>query len=286
MAPTSSTLRDMTLLTSVRRVALLAAVATSALQAQATRNLVGFSPSQLARNDDGSTGLVNVGFTFNLFGLTQDNLFVNNNGNVTFTGGLSTYTPNPINGNNLAILAPFWADVDTRNAASGVTEYGTGTIGGRNAFAVNWFGVGYFGNRADKLNTFQLVMIDRTDTGAGNFDFEFNYDTMNWDTGDASGGVNGLCPVQGGGGNPARAGWANGGTSTVELAGSAVCGALLDGGANALINGSLNSGVDGRYVWNVRNGNVNVVPEPSTYALMATGLIGLVTVARRRRAAR
>ena len=31
------------------------------------------------------------------------------------------------------------------------------------------------------------------------------------------------------------------------------------------------------------DGRVNVVPEPSTYALMATGLVGLVGVARRRR---
>jgi len=33
-------------------------------------------------------------------------------------------------------------------------------------------------------------------------------------------------------------------------------------------------------------GRINVVPEPSTYALMATGLVGLVGVARRRRNAR
>jgi hypothetical protein len=280
----------MQLLSSVRRAAMLGALAASILPAQAVRSTAGFTLSTLARNDDASTGLVATGFTFNLFGLSQNQLFVNNNGNVTFTQALSTYTPNPISGSNLAILAPFWADVDTENAASGVTEYGTGLLGGRNAFAVNWFDVGYFESRAELRNTFQLIMVDRSETGAGNFDFEFNYSQVQWDTGEASSGVNGLCSATGSG-TPARVGWANGAAASFELAGSSVCGALLDGGSNALISNSLNSdGVAGRYVWNVRNGAVEpsppvtgVVPEPSTYALMATGLIGLVVVSRRRR---
>jgi hypothetical protein len=142
----------------------------------------------LARNDDESTGLVTTGFNMNFFGNIQNNVYVNNNGNVTFTGSLSTYTPSPIASSGLAIIAPFWADVDTRNSSSALTRYGTGVVGGRNAFAADWLGVGYSASGADKLNTFQLIMIDRSDTGAGNFDFEFNYASIQWDTGAASGG--------------------------------------------------------------------------------------------------
>ncbi len=281
--------RPMQILATARRAAVLGALVATSLSGQAIRNTAGFTLTALPANDDGSTGLVNTGFTFNLFGLTQSNLYVNNNGNVTFTQALSQYTPDPIAGSNLAILAPFWADVDTRAANSKLTFYGTGVIGGRNAFAVNWFDVGYYDTRDDLLNTFQLIMVDRSDTGAGNFDFEFNYLTMNWDTGEASDGVDGLCPASPEPRTPARVGWANGGATTVELAGSNVCGAFLDGGSNALISNSLNSnGVLGRYVWNVRNGVIvtpepGIVPEPSTYVLMATGLAGLFVIARRRR---
>jgi hypothetical protein len=279
---------------SVLKAAVLGALAVSTAGAQAIRSTAGFTLNTLARNDDGSTGLVNLGFSIDFFGLSRTQAYVNNNGNITFTQALAQYTPDPIVSNGLAIIAPFWADVDTRGAGSAEVRYGTGTAGGRNVFAVNWIGVGYYDSRFDKLNSFQLWLVDRGDTGAGNFDFEFNYDRVQWDTGDASNGVNGLCgPTSPG---PARAGWANGlagaNARTFELAGSGVCNAFLDTGpaGTRLIGNSLGSEVRGRYVFAVRNGVVQppapppgVVPEPSTYALMATGLVGTLLMRRRRR---
>jgi hypothetical protein len=73
----------------------------------------------------------------------------------------------PIQSANKVIIAPFWADVDPRPAASQPVTYGRTTFNGRNAFCVNWVNVGYYNQKTNKLNSFQLVLIDRGDTGTG-----------------------------------------------------------------------------------------------------------------------
>jgi hypothetical protein len=225
----------------------------------ARRNLPGFSTTPLPANDDSSTGQIPIGFTINLFGTSYSQLYVNNNGNVTFDTALGTYTPFSLTATNTKIIAPFFGDVDT--SVGPIVTFGTDTVSGRAAFGVEWPGVGYFSSHIDKVNTFELVIINRSDTGPGNFDFEFNYDSIQWNTGDASGGHNGF------GGSPARVGYSNGLTGTanasLELTGSAVDRAFIDGGPNALVSNSLNSNVPGRYVFNVRNGVINT-PPPST----------------------
>ena len=95
------------------------------------------------------------------------------------------------------------------------------------------------------------MLIDRSDIAVGDFDIEFNYDSMTWETGDASGGQDGF------GGTPARAGYSDGtgdGNGWLELAGSGISLALINGGANALASGSLNSAQPGRYIFHIRNG--------------------------------
>jgi hypothetical protein len=244
--------------------------------AASVRTDVGYTANTLARNDDQSTGQVGIGFSANFFGTTYTDLYVNNNGNVTFNGPLSTYTPFGLLATSTPIIAPFFADVDTRSGGLPVT-YGASTVNGRTAFGVNWVDVGYYNQQSNPLNSFQLVMIDRSDTGAGNFDFEFNYDTIGWETGSASssGGTNGL------GGNSARAGYSNGSSASFEIAGSGVNGAFLDGGSNSLVSG----GNAGRYVFQVRNGNVTQPPSVpdggSTLASLGLAL-GALGLARRK----
>ncbi|MBL0106137.1 MAG: T9SS type A sorting domain-containing protein [Ignavibacteria bacterium] len=141
------------------------------------------------RNDDGSSAAIPLPFNFNLYGTNYNQVFINNNGNLTFTTALATFTPFAFPSTPLAIVAPFFADVDTRNLASGVVWYKfTG-----NRLAVTWDSTGYFGSHADKLNTFQCIISDGLDPflGLGN-NVCFSYGDMEWTTGDASGGVGGF----------------------------------------------------------------------------------------------
>jgi hypothetical protein len=58
-------------------------------------------------------GPVSLGFTVN-FGGAFSSVYINNNGNLTFGSSLSAYTPFPLSTSTMPIIAPFFADVDTR----------------------------------------------------------------------------------------------------------------------------------------------------------------------------
>lgn len=152
--------------------------------------------------------------------------------------------------------------MDTRGINSGVVTYGTNTVNGNAAFGVNWIDIGYFYEEVDRLNEFQLVLINRPDRASGDYDVELNYAQIQWEAGDVSGGVDGLWtgldPSTGeddGYGSPARAGYASAGGSSFEINGSAVAGALLDTNlTTGLIHTNFNSNVLGRYVFQFHNG--------------------------------
>jgi hypothetical protein len=198
-----------------------------------------------------------IGFTINFFGKMHSTAFINNNGNITLDSPLATFTPFGLTSTAREIIAPFFADVDTRFAGSPV-QFGPGTVDGHVAFGVSWRNVDYFASSPSHTNrdTFQLILIDRSDTGAGNFDIEFNYDQVQWETGEASGGnASGL------GGSSARVGFSNGtgqqGTF-FELSGSGIPGSFLDSNlATGLIHHSLNSSVLGRYDFFGRGGEIS-----------------------------
>lgn len=202
-----------------------------------------------------------LGFPINFYGQSYDSAYVNNNGNLTFDVPLSQYTPSDLSGLGTSIIAPFFADVDTRGAASDVVNFGTGTLDGQKVFVVNWPGVGCYSEVSSSLDDFQLVLIDRPDLGTSadgdDFQIEFNYGSMQWDTGQASGG-DANCENDQDYGTAAFVGYSNGTDTdpdTYEFPGSGTANEFLDANsANGLVHGDLNSSVLGRYLLTISPG--------------------------------
>ncbi len=195
-------------------------------------------------NDDGFTAY-DLSAVFengmNFFGVQYDatSVYVNTNGSISFGQGIGTYTPTTISGGSTPMIAPFWADVDTR-AGNPIKVNVDPTA---DVVTITWSGVGYFDQKTDLLNSFQLQLYDR---GNGDFDIVFRYEGINWTTGDASGGTGGL------GGTVAHAGFTAGNsTDFFELPQSGNQGAIL-----ALDSTTGNTGVTGLWVFEVRNGVV------------------------------
>ncbi len=72
------------------------------------------------RNDDGSTNLIPLGFSFCFYGTTYTDCYINNNGNISFGSPYSTFSSNPFPDPGFEMIAPFWGDVDTRDPLSGL----------------------------------------------------------------------------------------------------------------------------------------------------------------------
>ena len=149
------------------------------------------------RNDDWSSAPIPLPFSFCFYGTSYSSIYINNNGIISFDAPYSTFSADSFPSTNFKVIAPFWADVDTRGLLSGVVYYKLTAT----ALIIQWDHVGYFGIHDDLLNTFQLIITDGVDPmlDAGK-NVSFCYQDMQWTTGDASGGTNGF------GGVPATVG--------------------------------------------------------------------------------
>lgn len=216
----------------------------------------GFGTLAMGRNDDGSSDVIALGAGFpygiKLFSGSYTNLYINNNGNITFKSPLGTYTPTPFPITNLPMLAPFWGDVDTRGGASDPSTnnvYFSTAIPGK--FIVTWNYVGYYSGATNKLNAFQLILTDRNEIAQGDFDIEYRYEQLQWTTGSASGGSNGLD------GTPAQMGYDAGDGKNFYR--------HPDSGTANILKLTDTSNVDEPGVWRfeVRGGTPNPVKTPN-----------------------
>jgi hypothetical protein len=214
------------------------------------------------RNDDGFSGPINLGFSLKFFGQTYTQFFANNNGNISFNAGISDYTPNGPQGAPQPIISPFFADVDTRNAASGVLYLRTNIP---NEVILTWDQVGYFGAHADKLDSFQLVLRGPGyNIPVGEGAIGFFYKTMQWETGDASGGSGGF------GGTPAAVGFGDGQSNGEVLQGS------ITNGISGIVNDT--------HIWFDPNLQpITGAPEPASLTMVGLGVAGLLGYGWRRR---
>lgn len=221
----------------------------------------------LSPNDDGSSAPIDITPWFpsglRFFSATHTRLYVNTNGNITFSGPVSTYTPRAFPVASQPMIAPYWADVDIRHTggscmgSAGVTctvcapchnpsENGVWWYFEDGRAIFTWDRVGYYRCHMDRRMSFQLVLTAVEGCGgAGDFDVEFRFNRCEWETGDASGGRGGF------GGTEAQSGFdAGNGVDFVEIMGS-----RMPGIASRLCTES-NVGEPGVWRFQIRSGAV------------------------------
>src|SRR5665213_3367809 len=220
------------------RVCVVVAMATALVPAVLLARPTAAGASSMGANDDNSVGPISVGFNINWFGTTYNQLWINNNGGVNLAQAWSAYSGLALGSIAQPVIAPIFTDIDTRGAGTTPVTYGTTTYEGHSAFCVDWVNVGHYSMSAPYYSA-QLLLVDRSDTGAGNVDAVFNFDWIGTST------------------YPLTVGYAAANGTYFQMAGSQQTPSpFVDGnGASSLTGGTSNSGGQlGRYTFAVRGG--------------------------------
>lgn len=141
----------------------------------------------LSSSDDGTSGVINLPFTFCFYGTNYNAMYINTNGNISFGASYTGYTSTGFPTTVAAMIAGFWADVDTRGI--GDVRYKVFPT----YAVITWNNVGYYNSQTNLTNTFQIVITDGNDPilAPGN-NVRLAYQDMQWTTGSASSGTGGF----------------------------------------------------------------------------------------------
>ncbi|NXT88252.1 TECTA protein, partial [Anhinga rufa] len=215
--------------------------------------------------DDGTSEKISLTVPFTFYGKKHQNLYVNNNGVISFDSRVKQYTPDPLPlADGRSFVAPYWGDVD--NVRGGDIFYRETTdpallaritkninqyfpkipYTAKWAFVATWDHVAYYGSTTNKGNTFQATLTTDTETSF----IILNYWDIQWTTGTASGGD----PETGLGGTPAHAGFNSGDETNFYNIPSSQTEAIIN------ITKTSNVNVPGRWVFQVDNFKVTGVP--------------------------
>lgn len=214
--------------------------------------------NSLAANDDNGSAAQSLGFTINWFGTNRTQINVNNNGGIAFDGttfnlfsgvDLSTY--------NRPILVALFADLDTRGGGTSTVTWGplSGTFEGFSGYCINWANIGFYPTSAPAASA-QILLLNRSDRRAGDFDIVMNY---NWVSG----------------GRGLEVGFTSGtpGVNYYRFSGSQVAGAFDDTNTSTGLTrfksvpaeySAASRSQLGRYVFQSINGSVAVASGPGT----------------------
>lgn len=248
-----------------------------------------YGESCLSPNDDGSSAAIDITSAFpqglHFFSGTHTQVFVNTNGNITFSGAEPVYTPQAFPVASRPMIAAYWADVDLRpmvhDDCRGLSQ-ATGEVGSGpcenpdhngtwwklepGKMTITWDTVGYYSCKLDHVMDFQMVLTavesgQACGSTPGDFDVEFRFNRCEWTTGGASGGSGGF------GGTPAQVGFDAGDqTHFVQIDGS------MTGEIHNIACNNSNVGEPGRWVFQIRGGSVVC---PDSGAPCDTGLQGV-----------
>lgn len=211
------------------------------------------TPSNCDDCFSGAWNFNDAGQSINFFGNVYNGLYVGSNGYVTFGGGATNFSTEPLNTQAIRpMIAGSFTDLDSRNDVTSnvfVNQSAPGEI------IVTWDQLGHFSQNYSVRSTFQLVIrSDQTTVGAGEGQIGFFYDTITDPSSTSAGFGDGLSAINAG-----------------EVAFA------------SQVNGTTLSNNVPRW-FNLSGGLPAEVPEPGSLALLGLGLSAVAFLRRRKNA--